>query len=286
MSKLRIAVCQMEVHLDPAKNFAHAAELVHAAAQNQAEVVILPEMFHIPYSLKAMKQNALSVSSEITAQLSQLARQEKVLLFAGSIAEKEGENYYNTSLTFAPDGKLLARYRKLHLFDIAIPGKASFTESALLSSGDSLTVIRYGDWSFAPVICYDIRFPELIRLLTDAGAQVLVVPASFARATGEMHWEITMRCRAVDNQIFVAAASTARSPENAFQPWAHSIIVDPWGNTMAQAQTAEEILYAELDSSVLQNARTELPLLAHRHKEFYTVQGNLPIQQVICPRRE
>ncbi len=283
MSTLQIAVCQMQVQKDPQTNLEHAAQLVHEAAQHQAEVVVLPEMFLIPYSLKAMKHYAVPLQSDIRDFLSSLAKQENILLIAGSIPEKgENGNFYNTNLTFSPQGELLTQYQKIHLFDVNMNHRVSFQESAVLSPGNQLRLIHYKDWVLSTVICYDARFPELFRLLVDAGAQAIFIPASFSKATGEMHWDLTMRCRAVDHQIFIAAASTARNPENAFQPWGYSMIVDPWGKVLAQAQTDEKILYADLDSTLLPEVRQELPLLKHRRTDLYEIVPHLPIQQVFC----
>ena len=287
MSGLKIAVCQMLVRENPADNLAHAAELVRQAAEQAAEVVILPEMFTIPYSLRAMKAHAFKLPGKVVPELASLARENGVLLVAGSLPEEyENGRYYNTNLVFSPEGKLLSRYRKTHLFDIDLPGRVSFQESAVLSAGETLSVIHYGDWTFAVLICYDARFPELFRLAVEKGAGLICIPASFAKVTGEMHWELTMRCRAVDHQVFVAAASTARNPENDFQPWAHSLIADPWGRVLAQAETDEALIFAELDEQVLAQARQELPLLKHRRPELYELLPHMEIIEVSCPRRQ
>ncbi len=282
---LKIAVCQMLVREDPAENLAHAAELVRHAAEQQAEVVVLPEMFTIPYSLYAMKAHAFSLPGTVVPELAAWARENRVLLVAGSLPEQdESGRYYNTNLVFSPEGEQLSRYRKTHLFDIDLAGRVSFQESAVLSAGNTLSVIHYGDWTLSVLICYDARFPELFRLAVDKGAQLICIPASFAKVTGEMHWELTMRCRAVDHQVFVAAASTARNPENDFQPWGHSLIADPWGKVLAQAETEETILYAELDPQVLIQARQELPLLKHRRSALYELLPHLEIIEASCSR--
>lgn len=267
---LKIAICQMRVVDDKLDNLNHATELIHAAAHNGAGMVVLPEIFNIPYQPELMEANAEKFPGPTTTFLSDQARLHGIILVGGSIPERgEDGKVYNSSYVFDQQGNLIGKHRKMHLFDIDIPGQIRFQESALLAAGDRLQIVKYGDLVFAVIICYDIRFPELARLAALEGAQLLIVPAAFNMITGPAHWELLMRSRAVDNQFFVVAASPARNTEAKYQSWGHSLVVDPWGTIINEAGTAEEIIYAELDLSLIAKVRREMPLYLHRRTDIY-----------------
>ena len=233
-------------------------------------MVVLPEVFNSPYQTELFFDYAEPYPGPTTRLLSSLAAEHKVLLVGGSIIEKDGDGkLYNSSFIFDEKGQLLGRHRKVHLFDINLPGKITFRESDTLNSGDSITVIRHQGLCFSLMICYDFRFPELARAAVLEGAQLMVVPASFPITTGEAHWDLLMRSRAVDNQCFVIAAAPARNPESSYQAWGHSMVVDPWGRIMAEAGEEEGIIYAELDFEQVEQIRQQLPLLEHRRQDLY-----------------
>ena len=267
---LKVALCQMRVESDKSKNLNHVREMVQEAAQRGARMIVLPEIFNGPYHLEMMAENAEIFSGPTTAILSELAYNNKIILVGGSIPEKDTDGkIYNTSYIFDQEGELIGKHRKMHLFDIDIPGQISFKESQVLSAGNSLQIIRYKDLVFAVIICYDIRFPELARLAALAGAQLLIVPAAFNTTTGPAHWDLLMRSRAVDNQLFVLACSPARNVESNYQAWGHSIVVDPWGRVLSEGDIGEEIIEVELDFSIVDKIRHELPLLQHRRTDIY-----------------
>jgi predicted amidohydrolase len=269
-ANLKIAICQMRVANHKLDNLNHAGELIREAARNSAHLVVLPEIFNVPYQTELMAANAEYFPGPTTTFLSDLARQHKIILVGGSIPERDKDGkVYNSSYVFDEQGELIGKHRKMHLFDIDIPGQIQFQESAVLAAGDRLQIVRQKDLVFAVIICYDIRFPELARLAALEGAQLLIVPAAFNLTTGPAHWELLMRSRAVDNQLFVIAASPARNTETKYQPWGHSLVVDPWGTIMSEAGTAEEIIYAELDLSLIAKVRQEMPLYLHRRTDVY-----------------
>ena len=212
-------------------------------------------------------------ASESAAALAAAAAANRVALVGGSIPERRASDgaLFNTCLVFRPDGTLAAKHRKVHLFDIDIPGKISFRESDTLAPGDGPTVVDPGlGVALGLGICYDLRFPELAALSVRRGAQVLVYPGAFNTTTGPAHWELLLRARAVDNQCFVAACSPARGPPDAgYQAWGHSCLVDPWGVVLSAADEGPAIVYAELDMAEVVTRRANMPLAGQRRGDVY-----------------
>lgn len=267
---LRLGIVQMNTGTDKNRNLDQAAQMVGEAAGQGAQMVILPEIFNAPYIARRFPEYAESYPGPSTTLLSELARRYRLILVGGSIPERdEGGALYNTAFTFGPDGALIGRHRKLHLFDIDIPGKMTFQESATLAPGGAFQVIRHDTLCFAVFICYDVRFPELARLAALQGARVLVIPAAFNRTTGPLHWDLLMRSRALDNQVFVAAASPAFNPQASYGAWGHSMVVDPWGRIQAQAGDEEELLLTDLDLSLIDEVRAQIPVFQQRRTDLY-----------------
>jgi len=267
---LKFALCQISVSSNKIENLSHAREIVDKASQRGARLIVLPEIFNAPYSPQGMAENAEIFPGPSTELLSELACHNKVILVGGSIPEKDTDGkIYNTSYIFGQQGELIGKHRKIHLFDIDLPDQISFKESQVLSAGESLQIIRHQDFVFAVIICYDIRFPELARLAALEGAKLLIVPAAFNTTTGPAHWDLLMRSRAVDNQLFVMACSPARNTEASYHAWGHSLVVDPWGKVISEGGIGEEIVEGELDFSIVDKVRRELPVLQHRRTDIY-----------------
>jgi predicted amidohydrolase len=265
-----LAICQLNVTGDKKRNIQRAAEMVREAADRGARMVILPEMFNCPYQTKLFPAYAEEFKSgETIAMLRETAMEKQIYLVGGSIPEREGEAVYNSSFTFGPRGNLLGRYRKMHLFDVDLPGGPRVKESSTIGYGEKLAVFDTGMCRVGVVICFDVRFPELIRLLALDGVQLVVVPAAFNTTSGPAHWEMTMRARAVDNQVYLAAASPARDPEAGYVIYGHSMIVEPWGEIMAEAGEGEEIIIAEIDLERVEKVRRQIPLLNLRRHDLY-----------------
>ncbi|MBP1761878.1 MAG: N-carbamoyl-D-amino acid amidohydrolase [Firmicutes bacterium] len=263
------AICQMQTGHDKSANLAKAAQMIKTAA-TEADLIVLPEIFNAPYQTDLLPDYAEPIPGPSTAILSELAREHQILLVGGSIPEIDaGGKIYNSSCIFAPDGKMLGCHRKLHLFDIQIPDQIVFKESDVFTAGEDLQTFFYDGLPFSVMICYDIRFPELARQAALSGANIIIVPAAFNLTTGPAHWEILMRTRALDNQVFLVAASPARNPSASYQAWGHSMVVDPWGSIIAEGGTEEEIIHAEIDLAQLRKVREELPLLQHRRPKLY-----------------
>lgn len=277
---LKLAICQLSPGPDKAANLAQAREMIGAAGD--ADLVLLPEMFNCPYQSDLFPAFAEAwPQGDTLAMLQAAARAHGIVLVGGSIPEREGDRIYNTCFVFGPDGSLLGRHRKMHLFDVQLEEGLTFRESATLTAGHEVNVAVAPRISLGLAVCYDMRFPELFRLLALAGAQLVAVPGNFNLITGPAHWELLARCRAVDNQFFLAAASCARDPASSYTAYGHSLVVDPWGTVLARAGTGAEILRATLSLDEIARVRGSLPVLQHRRTDLY---GALFAQ--MAPRKE
>jgi len=269
LGKCKLAVCQVKVTSDKAFNIKHAEDIVRRAVGQGGQVVLLPEMFNCPYEPNLFPRYAEAYPDGETLQmLSRLAAELNIVLVGGSIPERDGDVVYNTCFVFGAQGQLLGRHRKMHLFDVDLPN-LNVQESSTLGPGSDFTVIDAGACKIGVMICFDVRFPELARLLALSGADVLLIPAAFNMITGPAHWDLTMRARALDNQVYLAAASPARDEQAEYVAYGYSMVVDPWGNVLVQAGTGEEIILAEIDTEKIQDVRDRLPLLAQRRTDLY-----------------
>jgi predicted amidohydrolase len=262
-----LALCQFATSFDREVSRAKAADFVSRAAANGATVVSLPEMWNCPYENKYFREYAEPADGGTVAFMSALARDCGVYLIGGSIPELAGGKLYNTCFIFGKDGALIGKFSKMHMFDVAIEGGVTFKESATLTPGRSLTVVDTDFGGIGVAICYDLRFPEMFRAMADAGAHVVVAPASFSLATGEAHWDIIMKARAVDEQIYVAACSPARDPAAPYQAFGHSCIADPWGRFIAYAGTDETIVSGVIDLDYMEKVRRQIPVRNQRTRD-------------------
>ncbi|SHK97989.1 carbon-nitrogen hydrolase family protein [Desulforamulus aeronauticus] len=270
MESFKIGLCQMQVDQSKELNLARAASAIQEAAQQGCQLVALPEMFNCPYGNQYFSSYAETFPGGKTInRLSQMAKENSIYLVGGSIPEQEDGKFYNSSFIFSPTGDMLARHRKVHLFDIDIPDGITFKESDTLSPGHAATSFTTPFGRVGVAICYDIRFPELIRTMTLQGIVLLILPAAFTMVTGPAHWELTMRARALDNQIYVAAISPARDKSADFIAYGHSLVTSPWGEVIVQAAEQPSVLTATIDLKMLAQVRQQLPLLKHRQVKVY-----------------
>jgi omega-amidase len=277
---VKLALVQLATGVSKKDNLANARSKVLEASKAGAKIIVLPECFNSPYGTQFFPKYAETLlpsppsesQSETFHALSKLALEAKAYLVGGSIPEYETDSkkYYNTSLTFSPDGKLLATHRKVHLFDIDIPGKISFHESEVLSPGNKVTLIdipEYGKIGLA--ICYDIRFPELATIAARGGAFLLLYPGAFNLTTGKLHWELQARARAMDNQVYVGLCSPARDMEATYNAWGHSMIVNPNAEILTEADEKEGVVYAELTNEGIEETRKGIPIYGQRRFDVY-----------------
>nr|WP_042338167.1 carbon-nitrogen hydrolase family protein [Desulfosporosinus youngiae] len=270
MMKLKTALCQLPVKEDKQENLNQAALMLKAAAAGGAHMAVLPEMFNCPYDIHSFRDYAEIIpSGETTNLLADLARTHGLFLVGGSIPELDGELIYNTSVIFNPKGEIIATHRKAHLFDINVKNGIEFTESKVLSPGNTATVFETPWGKFGVEICYDIRFPELTRKMAKDGASVVIVPAAFNMTTGPAHWELLFRSRALDNQVFMLGTSPARNPQASYVAYGHSLAVNPWGQVLAQLDEKPGILIVDLDLTQIEEVRESLPILKQRRDDLY-----------------
>ncbi|MDC7227955.1 MAG: carbon-nitrogen hydrolase family protein [Spirochaetales bacterium] len=270
MNKFNIALIQTEVTESKEQNLNNAEKLIRDAADLGADLAVLPEMFICPYDNKRFPEFAEFENGASEERLSRLAGETGLCLIAGTIPEKdESGRIYNTSYSFASDGKKIGKHRKIHLFDIDIEGGISFKESDALSPGDKATVIETPWGKVGVAICFDIRFAELFRTMAFEGAHTIVVPAAFNMTTGPAHWELSFRMRAVDNQLYMAGCAPARDKRAGYISYANSILTDPWGRILDRLGTEQSILIHEIDPQYAADIRQQLPILSGVKKDGY-----------------
>ena len=273
MEKIKIAAIQMPTVADKMENVRTVKTYLEKIKDENPDFVILPEMFCCPYQTENFPIYAEKEGEPVWQQLSGYAKQYGIYLIGGSMPEKDAEgNVYNTSYIFDREGKQIGKHRKVHLFDIDVKGGQTFKESDTLTAGDSDTVFDTEFGKIGVMLCFDIRFPELSRMMVNDGAKVIFVPAAFNMTTGPAHWELSFRTRALDNQIYMVGCAPARDVSAGYISWGHSIVTDPWGRVTGMLDENEGILLAELDMDYEEQVREELPLLKSRRKDMYKLE--------------
>lgn len=269
MHMFKIGLCQMKGSFDKNESMKTAESFIREAAENGAEVISLPEMWNCPYSNDYFRKYAEKADGKTVSFLSKLAAELGIYLIGGSIPELDGDKVYNTSFSFDRSGNVIGKHRKVHLFDIDVKGGIRFMESDTLTAGKDMTVIDTEYCKIGIAICYDVRFPEWFRKMALAGAKLIILPAAFNLTTGPAHWDLTMRARALDNQVYFAANSPARDEEGPYQAYGGTCVADPWGEFVSHADENECIVYADIDLDRIESIRQQLPLLKHRREELY-----------------
>ena len=268
---MRTALIQMHVSHDRQKNIDSACAKIREAAANGTDIAVLPEMFCCPYQNDCFRPYGETENGAAQTALSGLAAKLGLYIIGGSIPELDGEKVYNTCYVYGRQGKLLAKHRKAHLFDIDVKGGQRFKESDTFSPGNAITTFETEFGLMGLCICFDLRFEELARCMCLRGAKAVFVPAAFNMTTGPAHWELLFRQRAVDNQCFTIGVSPARDETAGYVAYGNSIAVDPWGTVLTRAGSEETILYADLDLSKVDSVRQQLPILSARRTDLYEV---------------
>jgi deaminated glutathione amidase len=269
---LRAAAVQLTATEDTARNLAAADRLVREAAGRGARLVVLPEKWTVLGSDAAMEAAAERLDGPALTWARDVARELEIDLVAGSIVERRPghQRHGNTSVHVGPDGEVRAVYRKIHLFDVEVGGRV-YRESDTDEPGEEIVLSELADGvGLGMTICYDVRFPELSRILAVRGARVLVVPAAFTLPTTRAHWEPLVRARAIENQCFAVAANQVGKHPGNYESGGRSLIVDPWGDVLAQAgEEGEGAIVADLDFTRQDEVRATLPALANRRPDVY-----------------
>ncbi|MGB7969355.1 MAG: carbon-nitrogen hydrolase family protein [Methanobacterium sp.] len=268
-NSFKIAICQMSVVDDKQTNLDKVTAMIKESGDNGADMVVLPEMFNCPYETHKFRAYAESADDSPSLKtVSMAANMNNIYLVAGSIPELLDGNIYNSCFILNRNGEVIDVYRKMHLFDVDIPGMI-FNESETVTAGNKITVVDTDLTHIGIGICYDIRFPELFRIMTLKKAGLMIVPGAFNMKTGPAHWETLIRARAIDNQVYMVVASPAPNEDLSYVAYGHSLIVDPWGKILCEAGENEEIIYATIDTSYTDKIREELPILKNRRTDIY-----------------
>ncbi|KAI3848806.1 hypothetical protein MKX03_017854 [Papaver bracteatum] len=286
--KFKIALCQISVSLDKKTNIDRARKMIKDAAKMGAKLIVLPEMWNCPYANENFPIYAEDFDNRELSpsfmMLSDVARSEGVTVVGGSIPERCGERLYNTCCVFGTDGNLIAKHRKIHLFDLT--GDVCFKESETITAGNRPTIVDTDVGRIGIGICHDLRFPELAMLYRERGADLICYPGAFNMSTGNLFWELVQRAsgsyaftdlidylhyshRAVDNQLFVATCSPARDSSGSYLIWGHSTLVGPFGEVIATSGPEETTVIAEIDYSMCQLRRENLPLEKQKRGDIY-----------------
>ena len=275
---MRISLIQMSPGHDKRENLAQACSLiVNAIEADRPDLVVLPEMWSCLGGARQAKftaaealpkQDHTGEAGEAYTVLQGIAREFGIHVHGGSIGERSGDRLSNTTLVFGPDGRELARYRKIHLFDIMTPSGAGYRESDTYAPGDVVVTAELGSVTAGLAICYDVRFAELFLQLRQRGSQLILLPAAFTAETGEAHWETLLRARAIETQCWLAAAATCGQHVDGGgagrTTYGHSMLVDPWGTVVARASNGPGWVSGTMDVSYTEKVRSGIPVLEHR----------------------
>jgi predicted amidohydrolase len=266
-----VAVLQMNSGEDKSKNVETALRLIDEAASTGARLVVLPEIWTYLGSDEGNRENADVIPGPVTDALAAKAKQHSIYVHGGSILEKrDGEpKLFNTTVVFDPSGELVAQYSKIHMFDVVLDGVASYQESNTVQRDEEIVTFDLDGTTVGLAICYDLRFPELFRILTLRGADVIVLPAAFTMTTGKDHWEVLIRARAIENQVYMVSCGQYGPDSSGKWCYGRSLIADPWGTVLATAPDREYVLRATVDLDYLQKVRRQVPSVQNRQADLY-----------------
>jgi predicted amidohydrolase len=265
MGVFQAAAVQLAATSDKAANLAAAGRLVAEAAADGASLVVLPEVFSWRGPRRDESDAAETIPGPTTEYCGDLARQFRIHLVAGSILEGGAVpgKVFNTSCVFSPEGRLLGQYRKIHLFDVDLPDQVSVHESDTRAPGDEPVVVKTALGTIGLSICYDLRFPELYRVLVQRGATIITVPAAFTAPTGEAHWECLLRARAIENQVYLLAPNQYGRTPHGFSDYGHTMAIGPWGDVLGCATDGDAVVHATIDPDHVTAVRREMPCMTH-----------------------
>ena len=268
---LNVAIVQMNSQEDKGANIAAALDLIDRAAATGARLVALPEVWPYLGPDDVSRDQAETIPGPISEALAQRARRHGIYIHGGSIYEKRpgDPGMYNTTVVIDPTGEIIAHYSKIHMFDVVLDGIAEYQESATVTPGNETTITEIDGIPVGLTICYDLRFPELFRILALKGAQAIVLPAAFTLMTGKDHWETLIRARAIENELYVIAPAQWGTHRPGKWCYGRSMVVDPWGTVVTTAPDGVGIAYATVDPSRVAAVRRQIPSLANRRPEAY-----------------
>lgn len=264
------ALVQMDTGANLETNLQHATKAIEIAVAKGVDLVCFPERMNMQSVGNVAEHMAETAGKRTMEVFQKKAKEYGIFLHCGSLYEKiQGEERCsNTSVLLGPDGAVLAKYSKLHMFDVDLEDGTACKESQKVKAGDDIVVVDTALGKLGFAICYDIRFPEMFRKMMEKGVQVIIVPASFTSTTGKNHWEPLLRARAIENQVYLLAPNqTGKKPE--FEAYGHSMAIDPWGTVLTEAGVGETILYAEINLDKEDDIRKQIPCIMNRRRDIY-----------------
>jgi deaminated glutathione amidase len=269
---LNVAIIQMNTQDDKHANIAAALDLIDRAAATGARLIALPEVWPYLGPDDVSRDQAETIPGPITELLAQRARRHGIYIHGGSIYEtRPGDpGMYNTTVVIDPTGEIIARYSKIHMYDVVLDGVAKYQESATVTPGNEIAITEIDGVQVGLTICYDLRFPELFRILALKGAQAIMLPAAFTLMTGKDHWEPLIRARAIENELYMIAPAQWGTHPPGNWCYGRSMVVDPWGTVVTTASDGVGVAYATVDPSRVETVRRQIPSLANRRPEAYT----------------
>ncbi|CAN8025771.1 unnamed protein product [Ixodes persulcatus] len=271
MNKFRLALLQLAVTANKAENVKRASRLIRDASSAGAKILCLPECFNFPYEPKDFSKHAESIPGISSEMLSRCAEENKVYLVGGTLSERENGKLYHTSMVYGPDGSMLAKHRKIHLYDIDVPGKITFRESDFLTPGNAMTTFNTPFCKVGVGVCFDIAFAPMTQIFAQLGCKLVVYPAAFNTTTGPLYWKLVPRFRSFENQVYVAMVSLARDETASYVTWGHSMLVDPTAIVIQSAGVGEELVLAEVDFNYLDWVRNQMPVNHKKRDDLYKV---------------
>ncbi|XP_059610860.1 omega-amidase NIT2-like [Phlebotomus argentipes] len=284
---IRLILVQHKVGDVKEDNVARAVSMVKSAVAKEKKssvpiLVVLPECFNSPYGVKFFDKYAETIPDGYTSKaLSGLAKELGIYLVAGSFPERDAQNpktLYNACTVWNPKGELIAKHRKVHLFDVDIPNGITFKESDGFTPGKQFTIVDVGPARIGIGICYDIQFEEFARIYRNEGCNLLIYPASFSLTTGPLSWELYQRSRANDTQSFVTMVSNARDYANDYVAWGHTMLVDPWGQVVKSLNEDEGFIATDVDFTICDQVREQIPVINQRRTDLYDIVVKIPIK--------
>lgn len=266
---MKFGIIQMNSNENKDHNLARAQSMVQMLAEKGAELIMLPEHFNFIGPDEQKRTQAEPIEDSPTRELvSQWAKSLGIYLHTGSFLEQDSAAIYNASYVFNPAGEPCAHYRKMHLFDVEVPGGVRYRESDTVTAGDCVVTFEAAGYTFGMATCYDLRFPELFRRLLDNGAEVFLIPAAFTVQTGRDHWQLLLRARAVENLCWVLAANQWGPSAPHHYCYGRSMAIDPWGTVVATAVDGEQTLLVEINRQAINDRRRTFPATEHRRPEL------------------
>lgn len=286
----KLGLCQILVGDDKEINLKTASNAIEEAVNKGADIIVLPEIFNSPYSndsfpiyceyipkVNTISSQINSIKYPSTFMLSNAAKMHKKYIIGGSIPEKDDEKLFNTCLCFNQNGDIIGKYRKMHLFDINVPGKMTFYESKTLSQGNDYCIINIkdigikNDFKIGIGICYDLRFNELADIYRQNDCSMIIYPAAFNTTTGPLHWELLQRARATDNQIYIATCSPARNYKSSGYPvYGYSQCINPWGQIINKLNENQGIIIIDINLDIINEVRESIPIWKQKRYDIYS----------------